>query len=94
MELKARRIKVKVLIVGKTQVGKSSLLSRLIYDQFYLEHRPTIGLQKFQKKLFLKKNPCEIQFDFYDCQDSDNCEYHENYFFRKAAGIQYHFFYS
>ncbi len=48
--------KVKILLLGESAVGKSSLLSQYCDKDFALGHMPTIGIQYKQKVLNLNNN--------------------------------------
>lgn len=41
----------KIIIVGSSSVGKSSLLMRYIHNEFKPQHYPTIGLEFFSKRI-------------------------------------------
>ena len=46
---------VKVVINGDSKTGKSSLLARIVNDEFYDQHKPTIGVE-FKTKTDQSKN--------------------------------------
>ena len=45
--------KVKILILGESAVGKSSLLTQYVDEKFSLGHAPTIGIEYKQKLIEL-----------------------------------------
>ena len=48
--------KVKILLLGESAVGKSSLLAQYCDSNFSLGHMPTIGIEYKQKMLHLNNN--------------------------------------
>ena len=46
--------RVKILILGESSVGKSSLLTQYVDEQFLPVHTPTIGVEYKQKLLTLQ----------------------------------------
>jgi small GTP-binding protein len=56
--------KLKVVIVGNTNVGKSSILSRLVNNEYKDESNPTIGLDYFAFRF--RENNCNIKLVLWD----------------------------
>ena len=48
--------RVKILILGESSVGKSSLLTQFVDQKFETTHMPTIGVEYKQKLIELKDN--------------------------------------
>lgn len=46
-------VRVKMLIIGESYVGKSSLLTQYVDEEFSLNHTTTIGVEYKQKTLRL-----------------------------------------
>lgn len=51
----------KFIIVGNTNVGKSSLLLRYVRNEFSSSHYPTIGMEFFSKKTLLNRVMVKMQ---------------------------------
>ena len=58
---KARAINYKVVIVGKSAVGKSSLLQRFVDDQFVEDYLTTIGVDFKFRTLKINENVFKLQ---------------------------------
>ena len=56
--------KFKVAIVGNTNVGKSSVLYRLVNDEYNSKINPTVGLDYFAYRFI--KNDCNIKLVLWD----------------------------
>lgn len=54
-------IRVKMLIIGESYVGKSSLLQQYVDEKFSQNHQATIGVQYKQKTLKMGDNTIRIQ---------------------------------
>lgn len=60
----------KILFIGKSSVGKSSIISRICQDEFLMERSPTIGIEfmtrsvdiKFKKNKISVNKKVKIQF--------------------------------
>ena len=54
--------RVKILILGEGGVGKTSLLSQFIDQEFKPTHMPTIGVEYKQKVInYLSEKPIRVQ---------------------------------
>lgn len=54
--------RVKILILGEGGVGKTSLLSQFIDQEFKHTHMPTIGVEYKQKIInYLSEQPIRVQ---------------------------------
>jgi GTPase SAR1 family protein len=45
---------VKVVIIGDTTTGKTSIVHRYVKNKFYENSRPTIGVEFFNKDVFVE----------------------------------------
>ena len=61
---------IKVEIVGDSQVGKTSLLKRLLHDEFNEDYTPTKGYEF--NLYFVKVNDTIIKFQIWDMCGADN----------------------
>lgn len=52
----------KVLIIGDSRVGKSTLLARFAYDSFIENPKPTIGVDLTIKRLVIEGKEVKLQF--------------------------------
>jgi Ras-related protein Rab-6A len=56
--------KFKVLFLGDTNVGKTYIIKRFIYESFDINCEPTIGMHLFAKNLYLDDR--DLKFQFFD----------------------------
>ncbi len=61
----APSIPVKILVVGNSGVGKTSLCNRYLSDQFARAYKPTVGVE-FSSKEFTSKKNTKFSFQFWD----------------------------
>ena len=76
---------VKIVIIGDSGVGKSSMLLRFVenkYDDFFL---PTIGLEFFIKKININNKIYKIHI--WDLAGQDRCRSLVTSYYRNAQGI-------
>tara|TARA_Y100000589_G_C26897823_1_gene524965 strand:+ start:91 stop:696 length:606 start_codon:yes stop_codon:yes gene_type:complete len=57
-------VSYKIVILGQTSVGKSSIVTRFIHDRFDEFQESTIGAAFFSKTI--EKDDCSIKFDIWD----------------------------
>lgn len=67
----AETITLKVMIIGDTSVGKSSLVSMYINNMFEEEYQPTIGMSFAEKKLQITKHMV-LDFNIFDMSGLKN----------------------
>ena len=60
-DLKVRKLLNKVLLVGDTGVGKTSIIKRYIDDTFSNQYQQTKGVEFFVKKIELNKNKITLK---------------------------------
>lgn len=53
---------LKVVVVGETGTGKTSIIRRFIHGTFEEESRPTIGANYFQKAFMIQNSEISLQF--------------------------------
>ena len=51
-----KKIKLKIIIIGETAVGKTSLVKKFISGQFSKDYRSSIGTNIYTKKIVLEKD--------------------------------------
>ncbi|GAM27473.1 hypothetical protein SAMD00019534_106490 [Acytostelium subglobosum LB1] len=52
----------KIVLLGNTGVGKSSIFHRLVFNKFNPEYRPTSGTDFLSKPFYVNGTVCNIQF--------------------------------
>lgn len=62
--------KYKVIMCGDEEVGKTSLLQRLVSNQFFLRYEPTLGAN-FLRKRFITKEGHKLKLDLWDIGGSE-----------------------
>ena len=82
-------IDLKILLVGDTSVGKTSILSKYIDDIFEENHISTIGVEYKVKSLFV--NERKIKLCIWDSSGQDRFRSITQSFFRNADGILFIF---
>ncbi|KAH0787486.1 small GTP-binding protein [Histomonas meleagridis] len=76
--------KMKIMLVGDSSVGKSSLLDRYINNQFS-EQKPTLGIDYASKRLDVKNIPTYVHF--WDPSGDDMYFEIRNEFYQESDGI-------
>lgn len=66
----SQSIFLKILIVGKSNSGKSCLLSRICRDQFDSEKKPTLGAE--QKMILCTNENVRFHIQFWDVEGKEN----------------------
>ena len=59
-------LKIRIGLLGDSEVGKTSIIKSLIQKEFESDCLPTIGLDKFEKSQFLNKEKKEIKLIIWD----------------------------
>ena len=59
-----QEIKLKIIILGKTEVGKTCILNRYFNNLFSYSSLPTIGMECYTKNYTI--NSKNVTFNFYD----------------------------
>ena len=54
--MQSKDIKTKIVLLGDTSVGKSSILKRLKFDSFNMSLESTIGCEFFAKEFKIDEN--------------------------------------
>lgn len=76
---------IKITIIGNSNVGKSSIIKRIIYDQFDIESKSTIGID-FHSKIY-KKDDTILKVQFWDTAGQERYRSITSNFYRNAKGI-------
>ena len=82
-------INLKLLLVGDSNVGKTSLLLKYTDDSYPLEHVATVGIE-YRIKIFDYKN-FKIKLQIWDTAGQERFHSITNNFFRNADGILFVF---
>ena len=78
-------ISIKLIIVGDSNVGKTSILLQYIEERYSLEHVPTLGVE-YNIKMFDYKN-YKIKLQIWDTAGQERFRSVTNIFFHSADGI-------
>ena len=57
-------LKVKIILVGNSEVGKTSLIRRYVMDIFDDRYITTLGTKVSKKRLIIKKNETDVDLTF------------------------------
>ena len=78
------KISVKVVLVGESGVGKTSIINRLINNEFSLERAITIGGNYTSKKINLPKYNKKIDLEIWDTAGQENYRSFTKIFYKNA----------
>jgi len=86
----SKTLHYKVVVLGETSVGKSSIVSRFTRDEFFDFQEPTIGAA-FQTKSIHIDNDCIVKMEFWDTAGQERYRSLAPMYYRgaKAAFIVY-----
>ena len=76
----------KIIIIGDSGVGKTSLLQRFIFDKFYERTKSTLGLDYANKEIKLK-NDKMILLKLFDTAGQEKFRSLSKSYFRNADGV-------
>ena len=77
---------IKVLLLGNTTVGKTSLIIKYIKNEFSFNYLQTLGLD-FKQKIFKMKNGKDIRLRIFDTAGQERFKSVSFSFIKKANGI-------
>ena len=80
------KIIFKIITLGETGVGKTSIIRRYIYNQYNNDCLSTIGLYIFFKDIILK-NKEKVQLKIIDAGDQDKFRPYSKSHFKNADGV-------
>jgi small GTP-binding protein len=78
--------KVKILLLGDSAVGKSSLLTQYCDKDFSLGHMPTIGIEYKQKVLNLNNNK-SVKIQLWDTAGHERFRTITPVYYRNVDGV-------
>ena len=76
----------KIIIIGNSGVGKTSILERFILDKFDESLLSTIGIN-FSEKVILLENSKKIKLKLYDTAGQEKFDSISKSYFRNADGV-------
>ena len=80
-------LECKVVLIGETRVGKTSIINRYISDNFSLSLSPTPGASFTTKTVFIKDYNQSIKFDIWDTAGQEKYRSLAKVFFKNADAI-------
>ena len=85
MENNLHELKLKILLIGNSDVGKTSMILKYVDNNFSEEHLSTIGIEKKYKEIV--KGNYKIILDIYDTAGQERYKVINKSFFNGANGI-------
>ena len=85
MENNLHELKLKILLIGNSDVGKTSIILKYVDNNFSEEHLSTIGIEKKYKEII--KGNYKIILDIYDTAGQERYKVINKSFFNGAKGI-------
>lgn len=76
---------LKIVVVGDSGTGKTSIIRRFIYGSFDPDSRPTIGANYFQKSFYIQNS--EINLQFWDTAGQESMRGSLDMYLKGAAGV-------
>ena len=80
-----QEIKLKIIILGKTEVGKTCILNRYFNNLFSYSSLPTIGMECYTKNYTI--NSKNVTFNFYDTAGQEKYNSIVTNYLRNANGV-------
>jgi len=78
---------IKVVLLGETAVGKSSLISRFVEDKFQTNYTTTMTGAFFSKEVFYEKYKIKIKYEIWDTAGQDKYRALNKMFYQDAKVI-------
>ena len=78
-------LKCKVVLIGETRVGKTSIINRYISDNFSSSLSPTPGASFTAKTVFIKDYNQSIKFEIWDTAGQEKYRALAKVFYKNAA---------
>ncbi len=78
-------VRVKVVLTGDENVGKTSLVSRFVDNKFLEEYIPTLGFQIFFKSLPI--GDCTVDFQIWDVGGHQSFEFMRRNYYAHTQGF-------
>ncbi|MCL4144620.1 UNVERIFIED_CONTAM: hypothetical protein GTU68_034652, partial [Idotea baltica] len=78
--------RVKILILGESSVGKSSLLTQYVDEKFMPSHMPTIGVEYKQKLLYFEDETC-LKVQIWDTAGTERFRTITPVYYRNVDGV-------
>ena len=78
---------IKVVLLGETAVGKSSLISRFVEDKFQTNYTTTMTGAFFSKEVFYEKYKKKIKYEIWDTAGQDKYRALNKMFYQDAKVI-------
>ena len=80
-----QEIKLKIIILGKTEVGKTCILNRYFNNLFSYSSLPTIGMECYTKNYTINSN--NVTFNFFDTAGQEKYNSIVTNYLRNANGV-------
>lgn len=78
--------RVKILILGESSVGKSSLLTQYVENKFMATHMPTIGVQ-YKQKLINTDDHSLVKVQIWDTAGTERFRTITPIYYRNVDGV-------
>ena len=75
---------IKIVVLGESGTGKTSIIRKFIHGTFDPESRPTIGANFFQKSFYIQN--AEINLQFWDTTGQEHLRSSFDIYLKGAAG--------
>ena len=85
MDGKKDSLKCKVVLVGNSGVGKTSIVERYIHDTFDSEILSSCSAQYNEKKIWLEENKKTLRFELWDTAGKEKYRSLAKVFYKEAA---------
>jgi small GTP-binding protein len=83
---KAQQVKYKVIILGDSGVGKTSLTKKLISDKFNEKYATTVNVEFYRHEEFINSNT-KIKFDIWDTCGSERFNTLNAFYYRNSDAV-------
>ena len=80
-------LEYKVLLIGESGVGKTSIIKRYCCNEFSSQHNKTLSVQYCPKEVFIKDYNRSINFDIWDTAGITNQRNVAKIFYKDASTI-------
>ena len=80
-------LEYKVALIGESGVGKTCIINRYNFNEFFSQHNKTTNAQFYKKEVFIKDYNRSINFDIFDTAGITNQRNLAKIFYKDASTI-------